>query len=55
MHIVWLGGTGLEYQVGQLHRLYPGYAIMSWATGQHRSRGIRAHHAGHRDKPWAND
>jgi hypothetical protein len=32
-HIVWFGGTGLEYQAGQLRRLCQGSAIMAWATG----------------------
>jgi hypothetical protein len=26
-------GSGLEYQIGQLRRLCPGCAIMTWATG----------------------
>ena len=32
-HAVWFGGTGLEYQTGQLQRLCPGCAVMAWATG----------------------
>ena len=32
-HAVWFAGTGLKYQAGQLRRLYPGCAVMAWATG----------------------
>ncbi len=32
-HVVWFGGTGLNYQVAQLRRLCPGCAVMAWATG----------------------
>ncbi len=32
-HAVWFGGTGLGYQTAQLRQLYPGCAVMAWATG----------------------
>ncbi len=32
-HVVWFGGTGMGYQAAQLRRMYPGCAVVAWATG----------------------
>ncbi|MGE5136472.1 MAG: glycosyl hydrolase family 18 protein [Gemmatimonadota bacterium] len=40
-HVVWFGGSALAYQTTQVRRLYPGIAIMAWATGNTDPAGSR--------------
>lgn len=40
-HVVWFAGSGLQYQTAQVRRVYPGIAVMAWATGNTDPEGSR--------------